>query len=794
LKAWAPLLLLQALVAGIVLFPFLDGSTYFAFLDIGSDTYVTSGGLMHSARMLARGGLTAWSFDLGLGAPATLMYNEPFGLLSILAGADHVLALRIWVYLLKIALGGAFFFMLARGLTRNKEAALITALAYSFCGYIVVNGQWDSETNVFVFAPLVLWGIQRHLRTGDLVAFPVALSLLLLSGVFFVLAGVSLVLAGALCVAAAESPRAMARTWLTRLLPLSLVGFLIAAPYILPAALQLLDSPRVAGAQTLPVKLLSAVLSVSNPRLLLEQVGGLFHKDIFGIGGFHNSYMNYLESPGFYVGMLPLVVLPQLWKGSRRDRRVLVVGLLAVALFMVFPVFRLAAFGFAVPYFRATTLWVTLGLLVMGVRALDRVLNDGADRKLLALGASTTLALLGLVLWLAPASPTHAVKMGVFVLLWTTLIGAVGTRPAWLAKLPSFVLALMLIELVTTAWPSYFIMRTHASPELQPQRDETLVALAAVRADHPPPFYRVEKTFHSYSFAEALAQDYHGVKSYYYHGRSIVQFYQSMDLFSDSPKRAVNYTNWLPPPDSRFVLQSVLGVRYIISKSKLDWPGLEPLSGVSGVFAYRNELALPLGVVHTRQVTAADMAALSRLPLEKARWVKDLALLNAVVVEHAMPRWGRPFDLAGLAAKTELDAPRDYAQPALRLQRTGLQVSHFSDSHITGTIAPEEAGILVFSIPAYRGWSLRVDGRPVDLATFDFGLLGAPVEAGRHEIDLRYRLPGLRLGMAAGILGLVLLALPALLAGRRRRLQASRHSASESAHTSAGGKSHLDGL
>ena len=259
-----------------------------------------------------------------------------------------------------------------------------------------------------------------------------------------------------------------------------------AAPLTVPIALQLLDSPRVGGAP-LAEKLLASLLAVSNPSLLLEQVGGLFHKDIFGIGGFHGAYMNYLESPGFYVGMLPLIVLPQLWKGSRSDRRLLVVGVAGVALFMVFPIFRLAAFGLAVPYFRATNLWVTVGLLLMAVRAIDQVLTVGVDRKLLAAGAVITSALLGAVVWLTPASPNHAIKMGLFILLWAGLLVAVGTRRSLLAKLPSFILALLLVELVTTAWPSYFVMRTHASPELQPDKDETLPALAAIRADHPPP-------------------------------------------------------------------------------------------------------------------------------------------------------------------------------------------------------------------------------------------------------------------------------------------------------------------
>jgi hypothetical protein len=179
----------------------------------------------------------------------------------------------------------------------------------------------------------------------------------------------------------------------------------------------------------------------------------------------------------------------------------------------------------------------------------------------------------------------------------------------------------------------------------------------------------------------------------------------------------------------------------------------------AGWYAYRNELALPLGVVQTRQVTTAEVKALASLPQDRQQWFRDLALVNAVVLEEALPAWGTRWDLAGQAARGIVDLPGAYAGPAQALQASGLSITRFRHDAIQGRIQPAERGILVFSIPAYPGWSLKVDGRPAPLFTANFGMLAAPVEAGAHEVELTYRMPGLRAGILLGAVGWLVLGL-----------------------------------
>ena len=146
-RTWWILFGLQVLVALAVFSPFLTGQAYFAYFDIGSDSYAqVLPDAMHMARKLAAEGFTGWSFEFGLEGPTALLIGDSLGMLHMLGGPDHVAALRIWVYLLKIILGGGTFFLLfVRPMVDRWETAVICALAYSFCGFMAINGQWDIE-------------------------------------------------------------------------------------------------------------------------------------------------------------------------------------------------------------------------------------------------------------------------------------------------------------------------------------------------------------------------------------------------------------------------------------------------------------------------------------------------------------------------------------------------------------------------------------------------------------------------------------------------------------------------
>ncbi len=763
-SAWLILLGLQALLAIVIFRDFISGAFYFAYSDIGSDSYYQFVPYaMHMARTIASEGFAGWSFEIGLGGPTAWLPRDVFMLLNLVGGPDRVLPMRIWIYLLKIVLGGTSFFLLIRCYVTRWEAAVIGALAYSFCGFIVVNGQWDPEATEFVFFPLILWAIVRHLRTGTVLALPVVLAVSLISGVFFVAVGVFLLYAGVAFVVTSTEPRAMFKTWLTGIVPLVVIGYLLAAPQLLPVVFQMLDSPRISGGRALFATLWRQGFGVNDWPLVLAQIGGIFHKDIFGIGDGYKGFWNYFEGPEFFIGVTLLLLIPQLWNRSAEDRKLLLIALCAVAAYFIFPLVRYSAMGFAALYFRVSTLWISLTLLMLAARAVDHVIENGVNGRLLVTGIGGYLLLL--VVLLASRVGTniwvpHAAKiLGLTVLAGALLLLA--QRKVLPARwLPLALLGAVIIETVLIARPSYVDGRTRVSPALHGYNDATLDALQAIR-EMDKGIFRIEKTYNSVALDDAMAQDYMGIKSYSFHGSGVVDFHTGMGLI-DPPRAGDNvnsYTNWLTNAGPRFMLDTLLGVKYLIMKIPVQLPGFVAVREERDYQIYRNELALPLGIVQTKQVALAALSRLSSLPEPDANTYRDIAIINAAVVENIVPGHGDLFDLDELTRSKVLSIQDRYIDPATILQETGLHIEEFSNNRISGHIYPAKAGILVFSIPYNRGWSLKIDGKDTPMMHANFGMLATPVPAGAHAVELDFRLPGERAGFLLGALGLALLAL-----------------------------------
>lgn len=750
---WAILVLLQAAVALVVFHDFIFGQKYFAFMDIGSDTFAQFvPTLMHLAS--PENWASAWSFNIGLGASLPAPTN-PFTLLGIAAGPQHVLDLRIWVYLAKILAGGAAFygFVLATG--ARREIALIAALSYSYCGYVTTDGQWDPLSTEFVTYALILFAIARYANHRNAWLIPASIAFAAYSGTFIFSVGVFLAYTLACALVVSKRPWVTLQVWLRSIFPQCVLGLALAAPIVIPLFFTLLDSPRITGAQAGFGNRLQELFTLNDPLTVLIQLAALFHKNILGVGSMHAGWMNYLESPGFFVGVLPMLLIPQLWRGSSTDRRVLVAGSLALALFIALPAIRYAAFGFALDYFRVNNLWISLLLLAMFVRALTHVADHGLHRWLL--GGTAAVLAYGLILLEKELRPflslPHAVKVLAFLGVALLLSLALGRRLYW-RQFASIALGFVAIESAAINYPSFHAQRQHVTRTTPGYYDDTLPALSFLKA-RDAGFYRVEKTFNSVFLCDALAQGYMGVKSYWFQGASTVGMFQDLGLLPlHSPIK--NFTNWLPDFGGRFVLNSLVGVKYVLTRTALDWAGFHKIHELNGMSIFQNDLALPLGVVYEQQFPRTRSVALS---LE----AKDITMINAAIVENLRGNTPRVFDVRQLSQKSKDWMNENYIEPARLLQRRGMKIETFSNGHITGRIASEAPGLLVFSIPFAKGWSVAIDSVQQPVFKANLGMLAVDIASGEHRIELRYSLPGFSLGLLVALFGLIgVLALGAL--------------------------------
>ena len=77
-------------------------------------------------------GFTGWSFQIGLGGPTTALMGDLTSLLIQFAGPENILSTRIFVYLAKLTLGGAFFLCFARILSNAGRLQSLARLHTPF--------------------------------------------------------------------------------------------------------------------------------------------------------------------------------------------------------------------------------------------------------------------------------------------------------------------------------------------------------------------------------------------------------------------------------------------------------------------------------------------------------------------------------------------------------------------------------------------------------------------------------------------------------------------------------------
>ena len=86
-----------------------------------------------------------------------------------------------------------------------------------------------------------------------------------------------------------------------------------------------------------------------------------------------------------------------------------------------------------------------------------------------------------------------------------------------------------------------------------------------------------------------------------------------------------------------------------------------------------------------------------------------------------------------------------------------------------GSLEMEKDGYFVTSFPYKKGYEITVDGKRVSAERVNLSFMGFPVEAGYHEIEIRYTAPGFRAGIAITIASLLLVAITELIKRRRTK-------------------------
>jgi uncharacterized membrane protein YfhO len=731
----------------------------FSFIDIGSDTFFSFYPLQLAVGRQLHGfhDLT-WSFDLGLGGYLGTLF-DPFWFLTAIFPDSWQLALRLPLFIVKVILAGSFFYGYLRLVGFRSIYATIGALAFSFSSYGTIDVQWDLIIGVeFVQFAAYLYLLEQFLRRQAVWAgvcagivlglgHPMELYSFALFTVVYTLARRAII---------GDGNFASYVSSLTRFVLWFMAGLLIAAPILLPAVHYFLESPRVAGDYSILRHVLSQALQVNDRGVLGSEVAGLFGKDMLGTGSAYKGWMNYFEGPGFYVGVLMLVCIPQLLgpQATRRERLLCVGGAIAIAAYFFFPALRFSVYAFGHPGFRFSTLWVSTLLLILGLCGLRRAIETPPWRIgiLIAVGGIAALVLACACLMPQITNFQQVARVLGFSAVYAAFLFTV-VPLSWRTHMLRPLLFLFACELLLFATPAIVdrdAVSADGSSTWGRYDDGSEQALALIRKLEPSSsFYRIEKTYNSVYLADALVQDYPGIKSYYHHSTSVTHFIDRLAV-----PRPIQHSNWIGAPNCCHGVLDLVGVKYELTKKRsLDGVGgMTFIATAGGVDIYRNESARSFGYFYEDVASESQADALP--PAQRAEFL----LQHVVVAEPA--EWA--------AQLHALDAPTEHP---VTLQ-AGAELNKVRDDYIDGFVQTPKAKVLLIAMPFDRAWNARLDDAPLQLFPADYGLTAAVVPAGAHHLQLRYFVPWRVAGYWLSAATIVLLVLIAFFS--RRNQQRSR--------------------
>jgi uncharacterized membrane protein YfhO len=517
-------------------------------------------------------------------------------------GIDH------W---LKIVLAGSFFFKFLEERDDNTWFHLILALGYAFSGHMVLRSSWSSYPEEAVLVALWLWAFELWFQKKDL-------RWVILATVFFMhykSSTYNLLLYGALMVA-----YVFLRYVTERKIPWKILGISAAAMILLLGAylaatkfaiinnvLSMLGSTRAQNQMAATDWSIQGFLPDLTlfPTLFFRTVG----MNIIGGARGYAGESNMLEDPTFYCGLFVLLLIPMAFYCMKMRQRIWYLLYYVVAFIYCFcDNIRVILNGFANDTFKLSSFWI-LVLLLLTVSQIDWKRTYTTDQRAVAAGCVAITAMLIITVMLRTTedicvlddrlriSILFIVLEGIFFILCIR-IGR-GTR-FWKIALAGCALA----EVLAISYPIYNDRDTADASAYQDGTQETVEYLKSIDSS----FYRIDKQYLTVSQCDSLAQGYYGLSSYVGGlgiGDRYLNFCYDLNLIEGNDIRL------LSQPSGYNEVETLLGVKYILSRSSVANYGYVPIGQTGDITIYENEYAVPMGFVYHKQISRDSFESLS---------------------------------------------------------------------------------------------------------------------------------------------------------------------------------------
>lgn len=640
------LILFLLVISFLVYHNFIIQKVDLIWRDIGSDSYFQFyPSFAFLSDYIRVNGIPRWSFQIGLGTnyyPTWI--TDPFTWLIVIFPKQQIASIIIYVHILKTVLAGILFYYYLKTIHVSNYSAFVASILYAFNGHMVARGAtWYHYATECVFVPLLLIALERYLQDKDWRALPFFGLIIYMngSGVPYYLYLYSILMFIYLTVRYIQINNWEWHKYLkfiVKLIGFYLLGICLMAVFLLPDVANSLNSPRINNNGLLSRIFPNNMLSFDNIKAYLAWITRAISSDMEGIRS--TDYLNYLEAPLLYSGLISLLLLPQVIKNiNKRNKVVIITAFTMGGLYILFPYIRFLFNGFLLVSYKNSSFYLLVLLIIGTAWSLDHIQRGDVSNPLL-IGTGVILMVVLIMQYLSRGSSNTIIDLLTVIILaflitYTILFYTYISQSSNKSNLHSIILGLIIfctiievtvlssVSVVTGASDSARAINTNSlKRDKQGYEDWTGNAIEALPSNGNE-FYRIEKDYWSVSLCDSLYQNYNGTKDYSsLHGKDVIQFNKQLGLQDAYWEESGHYLFGFADRD---MLQSLTGTKYFLSKQKSIALPFEYISKIGDVNIYKNPYSLPLGFVYDKYLSEKDFTQLA--PLEK-----DMALLSGVML------------------------------------------------------------------------------------------------------------------------------------------------------------------
>ena len=734
LRSIPVLVILIALTCVFVFRDYIFGGKLFIFYDIGSDTlqqYVAK--YIAMSRHLGEGNFSTWIAEYGFGAGATVMnpFNFVLLILNIVgaaAGKWIIPEALVYMFMAEILLSGILVYLYLSVFSFGERAKVIASYMFAFNGFMIVWGQHYQFGAICIFLPLILWAIERAIRSRSFKLLVLASFLTVISSmyvaymIFLLCAFYVIVRTIMLC------PGTVGGYFkkVFKCAGSMILGILMGAFSLLPSIQTVMNvSGRMEHTSTFAERL-SWGLYMHGDDYFMTMLSRMFSSTVKGINEEYVGPANYYEDVHLFFSTLFIFLLilylfniVNLVKGNKNRiiQYLLVVLAVASVTFSMTGVIMNAVSGTSTRYTFIYLPWFAL----ISAAALDGIFRGIIRFKwLLFVGMAGCLAVYGFYFYAGNYENYNLVILAVTGILMGVVLLFAGPEKKGRSIAMTLLLGLLLIVNVSSDTDSNFIDRTVPDKNgkfIEEMSDsETASAIKWIKANDKNT-YRIEKMYGATESMDAMVYGYRSVSSYNSTQNGYIQKYVKSRWPELLKYPANEYYHAFSAGSGNLNESRLAGVKYVLARDEEVPENFTQIALVGTVKVYEDK---------------------------EVKGIADF-----------------------FAGKADAEKKMVYSDNDKDSKVTYYEGD--SDSHLTFDVDAAKDGYLYVAVPYENGWSARVDGTTAYIKRANTGFSAVELSEGKHKVELYYVLPWIIPGVCCSVAFTALFIVICVLNRRKKR-------------------------